>query len=103
MLPNLLYRELRRITLYNTCLTQQPIVVKRQILIPDEEPQLTKTRAIRLSDQEDRLIEEFLKKNAFFDFSSLARTAIRAFVENPHLNITPVKKKTPKKRGNASV
>ncbi len=64
---------------------------------------MTKTRAIRLSVEEDRVIEEFLKKNTFFDFSSLARTAIRAFVENPHLTITPIKKKTPKKRGETNV
>lgn len=52
---------------------------------------MTKTRAIRLSENEDKLIEEFLKKNPFFDFSSLARTAILSFLENPHLNLTPVK------------
>ena len=52
---------------------------------------MTKTRAIRLSENDDKLIEEFLKKNPFFDFSSLARAAIISFVENPQLNITPVK------------
>ena len=61
---------------------------------------MTKTRAIRLSAKEDKLIEEFLTKNSFFDFSSLARTAIIAFVEKPHLTITPVKKRvTPMRRG----
>ncbi len=52
---------------------------------------MTKTRAIRLSTEEDHLIEEFLKKNSFFDFSSLARAAILSFVKNPRLEITPVK------------
>ena len=41
---------------------------------------VTKTKAIRLSESEDRLIEEFLRKNPFFDFSSLARTAILKFM-----------------------
>lgn len=53
---------------------------------------MNKTRAIRITEAEDRLIEEFLKKNPFFDFSSLARTSILAFIENPHLNLTPVNK-----------
>lgn len=52
---------------------------------------MTKTRAIRLSQPEDKIIEEFLKKNPFFDFSSLARTAIFAFVERPQLNLQAVK------------
>jgi len=54
---------------------------------------MSKTKAIRLSDKEEKLIEEFLSKNPFFDFSSLARTAIMSFIENPQLQITPVKPK----------
>jgi len=64
---------------------------------------MIKTRAIRFTVEEDNIIKTFLKKNTFFDFSSMARTAIRAFIENPHLKITPVKKKTPKKRGETNV
>lgn len=56
---------------------------------------MTKTKAIRLSESEDRLIEEFLRKNPFFDFSSLARTAILKFIEDPRLSFTAVK--TPKR------
>jgi hypothetical protein len=52
---------------------------------------MTKTKAIRLSETEERLIDEFLKKNPFFDFSSLARTSILRFIENPQLNLTPVR------------
>lgn len=52
---------------------------------------MTKTRAIRLSQPEDKLIEEFLKNNTFFDFSSLARAAIISFIKNPRLEIRPVK------------
>ena len=52
---------------------------------------MSKTRAIRFSDKEDRLIEEFLAKNTFFDFSTLARTAILAFMKEPNLVFRPVK------------
>ena len=52
---------------------------------------MAKTRAIRFSTQEDKLIEEFLKQNPFFDFSSLTRTAILQFIEQPNIKIKPVK------------
>jgi hypothetical protein len=52
---------------------------------------MSKTRAIRLTDQEDKLIEEFLKKNPFFDFSGLARTAILNFIQQPSVQIRPIK------------
>ena len=51
----------------------------------------SKTRAIRLSENEEKMIQEFLRKNPFFDFSSLARTAIVQFIQNPSLEIRPVK------------
>lgn len=53
---------------------------------------MAKTKAIRLSDADEALINEFLKTNPFFDFSSLARTAILAFIENPKLEFKAVKK-----------
>jgi hypothetical protein len=34
-----------------------------------------------------KLIEEFLEKNPFFDFSSLTRTAVNEFIRNPNLLI----------------
>jgi len=37
------------------------------------------------------MIEEFLDQNPFFDFSSLARTAIQQFVRDPRLEIKGVK------------
>ena len=52
---------------------------------------MAKTRAIRFSEKEEKLINEFLKKNPFFDFSSLARTSILAFIQNPKLEIKPIK------------
>lgn len=51
---------------------------------------MPKTRAIRFSDKEDRLIEEFLTKNPLFDFSGLARTAILAFMKEPNVVFKPV-------------
>ena len=53
---------------------------------------MPKTRAIRIPDNEEKIIKEFLKKNPFFDFSSLARTAISHFIRNPEIRFTPIKK-----------
>lgn len=55
---------------------------------------MAKTRAIRFSDQEEKLINEFLKRNPFFDFSTLARTALFKFIEDPSIKIKPVKMTT---------
>jgi hypothetical protein len=52
---------------------------------------VSKTRAIRFSENEDKKIEEFLEKNSFFDFSTLARIAILAFLKDPKITILPVK------------
>lgn len=52
---------------------------------------MAKTRAIRFTDQEEKLIQEFLKQNPFFDFSSLARAAIVKFVQEPTLNLKAIK------------
>jgi hypothetical protein len=49
------------------------------------------TKAIRFSKEEWQLIKDFLEQNPFFDFSSLARTAIREFVRDPKLVIRGVK------------
>lgn len=52
---------------------------------------MSKTKAIRLSDEEDQLIAEFLRENPFFDFSTLAKTAILSFIKNPTVEIRPLK------------
>ena len=52
---------------------------------------MSKTRAIRFSDQEEKQIQEFLKQNSFFDFSNLARTAILKFIQDPSLRLKPIK------------
>lgn len=52
---------------------------------------MSRPRAIRFSKEEEKLIEEFLEANSFFDFSSLARTAILNFIKNPTVSIRPIK------------
>jgi hypothetical protein len=62
---------------------------------------MTRTRAIRLSDQEEEQIQEFLRQNPIFDFSSLARTAILSFIQKPSLDLKAIKKpkRIPRERG----
>gem|GEM_PF-5500918 len=50
-----------------------------------------KTRGVRFSEEELRLIDEFLRQNAFLDFSTLARLAISRFIEEPTVEIKPVR------------
>ena len=60
---------------------------------------MSKTRAIRLSEHEDQRIRTFLKRNPMFDFSTLARTALASFIENPKVDLLAVKKsETPKRK-----
>jgi hypothetical protein len=51
-----------------------------------------KVRGVRFSDAEEKLIEEFLRKNTLLDFSTLAKIAILEFVKKPQINLTPVGK-----------
>ncbi len=55
---------------------------------------MAKIRAIRFSDQDSRQIEEFLRRNDYFDFSTLARMAILGFIQNPKINIQSVARST---------
>jgi hypothetical protein len=64
------------------------------------------SRTTRFKEDEIRLIEEFLDKNPFFDFSTLTRTAVIEFIKNPSVRITPVSPKGSKSgraNGEASV
>lgn len=59
------------------------------------------TKAVRFSENEDKAIKEFLKKNPQLDFSTLARIAISNFIENPQIKLFPVQiynKKTSQSR-----
>jgi hypothetical protein len=49
------------------------------------------TKAVRFSKDEEEKINLFLNENKFFDFSTLARIAIIQFIENPKLEIKPIK------------
>lgn len=49
-----------------------------------------KVRGVRFSDKEEKLIEEFLRKNTLLDFSTLAKVAILEFIKKPRINLTPV-------------
>ncbi len=49
-----------------------------------------KGRTVRFTSEELQQVDEFLRRNSFLDFSSLTRVAIKAFIENPTLVITPV-------------
>jgi hypothetical protein len=62
-----------------------------------------KTRAVRISDKDDQAIEEFLRNNPIFDFSTLAKTAIIRFIENPEITLKAVKKEIPQKRKSSDV
>ena len=45
------------------------------------------TKAVRFNEKEERAIMDFLQKNPYFDFSTLARMAIINFIENPELKL----------------
>jgi len=49
------------------------------------------TRTVRFKKQELKTIEQFLVENPIFDFSTLVRTALSSFIENPQINLTAVK------------
>lgn len=55
-----------------------------------------KVRGVRFSEVEERLIEEFLRKNSLLDFSTLAKAAIMEFIKKPQINLTPVGKSSRK-------
>jgi hypothetical protein len=50
----------------------------------------SKVRGLRLTPEEEVLVDSFLEANPIFDFTTLARAALRAFVSNPQLVINPV-------------
>ena len=47
------------------------------------------TKAVRFNDKEEKAIKDFLEKNPYFDFSTLARMAIINFIEKPELRLKP--------------
>jgi hypothetical protein len=59
-----------------------------------------KVRGVRFSEDEEKLIEEFLHKNKMLDFSTLAKVAIFEFIKRPQINLTPVGKPSRKENRN---
>lgn len=51
---------------------------------------MSKVRGVRFSKSEEALVEEFLKKNPYIDFTTLSKIAILNFIKNPELNLVPV-------------
>ena len=47
-------------------------------------------KAVRFSKEDEKLIEEFLKKNPFLDFSTMARIAILNFIKKPEIKLNSV-------------
>lgn len=64
---------------------------------------MSKVRGIRFTDKEEAQIEEFLSKNPLLDFSTMAKLAILAFIQNPTFSLTPIKPSSPAKRENKDV
>lgn len=48
------------------------------------------SRTVRFTEAEIKDISDFLDRNPFFDFSTLARLAIGEFVRNPRFIIQPI-------------
>jgi hypothetical protein len=78
-----------RLTLYKKVIHRLTVWLRVELLLFTFP--MAKTRAIRFTEQDEKLIQEFLKYNAFFDFSTLARTAILSFIQDPHLILKAVK------------
>ena len=51
---------------------------------------MTRIRAVRLSQEEERLAQSFLQKNPLFDFTTLVRAALREFIRRPQVSLTAV-------------
>ncbi len=47
-------------------------------------------KTFRVTKEEDLLIKRFLKANPLLDFSTLARAAIRSFINEPKINLKSV-------------
>lgn len=51
---------------------------------------MSKIRAVRLSPEEEKLVQSFLQKNPLFDFTTLVRASLREFMRRPQVNLTAV-------------
>jgi hypothetical protein len=61
------------------------------------------TRAVRFSERENEAIKDFLKKNTFLDFSTLAKMAILRFIEKPTIELKATNLKLNEERTNERI
>jgi len=66
------------------------------------------TKAIRISKEDWAQIQQFLRKNSFFDFSTLVRVSLKHFIKNPKLDLisvedAPVKQTIKSSKSNEAV
>ena len=47
------------------------------------------TKAVRFSEKEGKAIKDFIEKNPYFDFSTIARMAILNFIKDPKIELIP--------------
>ena len=59
---------------------------------------MSKVRGIRFTEEEESLIEEFLRKNPRIDFSTMAKIAILEFIRKPQISLIGVGINTRKER-----
>ena len=52
---------------------------------------MSKVRGVRFNENEESLVEEFLKGNPFLDFTTLAKIAILKFIKAPSIDLNAVK------------
>ena len=51
---------------------------------------MSKIRAVRLSPEDEKLVQAFLARNSIFDFTTLVRAALREFIKSPHMSFHAV-------------
>ena len=56
------------------------------------------TCVIRFNEEKEGTIQDFLEKVFSFDFSTLARTVMLAFIKNQRIDLKPVKIKPNKQK-----
>lgn len=52
---------------------------------------MSRVRGVRFTDQEEALIDDFLKNNPMLDFSMMVKLAVFDFIKNPRLKLNAIK------------
>lgn len=61
------------------------------------------TKAMRFTKHDWKLISEFLHANPIFDFSTLARTAILAFIRDPKITLKAIPRSVSQELANSDL